>query len=152
MVTRRMFLASVGAGLTMPSLSVPADAAVSSVTLQASAAQTGAGSGTVIMDVSTCQRITVAVVVTAGSGTVNPFIVGIQGTVDGGTTWSELASLMATKQGGASQQPHTVNEVAVVTSGTYSGHYEPAVNQVRAYWNIAGTTPSETFSVIASCR
>jgi len=42
-----------------------------------------------------------------------------------------------------------VNETAVQTAAKYVATCEAYVSQVRAAWNIVGSTPSETFSVTA---
>lgn len=123
-------------------------------TLKASGAQTGAAQGTATQ-IGNWRQLSVIVKVTAGSGTVNPFRVWVEATWDDGTTWIELPCEMALKTGAtapgtaAAAARDIVNETAVVTSATYIGLCRTLSTKVRAAWNIAGSTPSETFSVSA---
>jgi hypothetical protein len=125
-------------------------------TLKASGAQTTAGTGSLV-EVGPWRLMTVTVNVTAGSGTVNPFRVWIEVTPDG-TTWFELPCRLVLKTGAtapgaaAANQRDIVNETAVQTSAKYVGVCDLTGPQIRAAWNIAGSSPSETFSVTASAK
>ncbi len=122
--------------------------------LHALAAEVAAGQGAAV-EVGSWRNLTATVRVTAGSGTVNPFRVWLEGSPDG-TNWYELPCTTVLKAGAAApgaaatDERDIVNETAVVTSASYVGKCELYVSQVRAAWNIAGTTPSETFEVLAS--
>ena len=59
------------------------------VVLKASGAQGAAGQGSAV-DIGAYRSVTVMVTVTAGSGTVNPFRVWLEGSPDAGVTWYEL--------------------------------------------------------------
>jgi hypothetical protein len=137
-------------------VAAPPAAAAESIVLKASGAQTTAGTGTA-QEIGGLRFLTVLVNVTAGSGTVNPFRVWLEGTVDG-TTWFELACQNVLKNGAAAPgtaaatQRDIVAEVAVVTAAKYVATCETYVSQVRIAWNIAGSTPSETFSVTAALK
>jgi len=128
-------------------------------TLQASAAQTAAGNGTGV-DVTACLTpatgqgyVFVQAPVTAGSGTVTTFKVWLEVSGDG-TNWSALpcwSTLTITGTAPTANTHLVINETAVQTSGSGSGFCSLPLGNVRARWNVAGTTPSETFSVILSC-
>lgn len=148
-------LVAVAALLAALLVADTAQASSPAVTLQASAAQTTTGNGTVVMDVSSCQRVTVFYIVTASSGTAGNVTFGIQGSPDGGTTWGELGALTGVMQGtnGIAFGNRVFSSSAIAATGTYSGHYEPGTPIIRAYWGITGgASPSMTFSVVASCR
>lgn len=134
------------------SLAPPA-AAGEFFTLASSAARTAPGNGTATVT-GNWRQFAIYVNVTAGSGTVGTFRVWLEATADG-TNWVEVPCEMAVKTGAAA--PGTaaaaardiVNETAVQTAAKYTALCRTITNQVRIAWNIAGTTPSETFSVIA---
>lgn len=142
--------------LAVVALLAPPASAADPIVLKASGAQTTAGTGT-LQEIGGLRFITVLVNVTAGSGTVNPFRVWLEGTVDG-TTWFELACQNVLKTGAAAPgtaavtQRDIVAEVAVVTAAKYVATCETYVEKVRIAWNIAGSTPSETFSVTAALK
>ena len=129
------------------------------VTVQASGAQTVPATGTTA-DVSACLLpgtntgyVMVQVITTAGSGTVGTYKVWLEGSGDG-TNWAAIpcwSTLSATATTPTASTHLIMNETAVVTSGTAVGFCSLPVSTVRTRWNIAGTTPSETFSVILSC-
>jgi hypothetical protein len=152
--TRLRRLSSAALLLALASLAAPPASAADTIVLKASGAQVAAGQGS-LTEVGGYRFITVLVNVTAGSGTVNPFEVWIEGSVDNGTNWYQLACQNVMKAGAtapgtaAASQRDIVNEVAVVTSAKYVATCEVYVSQVRAAWNISGSTPSETFSVTA---
>ena len=121
--------------------------------LHALAAETTPGTGT-IFSVGLARTLSVQARITAGSGTVNPFDVWLECSLDG-SNFSECAIDDRVKATTTGAGPHTDNtikliaEVAVQTSGVYLGSVSSLTQFVRARWNIAGTTPSETFEVIA---
>jgi hypothetical protein len=116
-------------------------------------AETAPGTGTAF-SVGLARGLAVQARITAGTGTVNPFDVWLECSLDG-TNFSECALDGRVKATGTGAGPHTDNtikliaEVAVQTSGVYLGSVTSLTQFVRARWNIAGTTPSETFEVIA---
>ncbi len=128
-------------------------------TVLASAAQTAAGNGTGV-DVTSCFTpltnqgyVFLQVPVTAGSGTVTTFKVWIEASGEG-TNWAAVpcwSTLTITGTAPVSNTHLLVNETALQTSGSGSGFCSLPLGNVRARWNVAGTTPSETFSVILSC-
>jgi len=140
----------------LATFAAPAPAAAAEiVTLAASGARIAAGQGSAV-DIGNWREITVLVNVTAGSGTVNPFRVWLEGSPDG-TKWYELTCFQWVKTGAAAPgasaaQRDIVSEVAVVTSGKWSANCQTHLSLVRAAWNISGSTPSETFSVSASLK
>jgi|SRR5689334_738759 len=141
-------------GLLLTVFAVPALAG-DSFTLKASGAQTGAAQGSLV-EAGAYRVLHIAVNVTAGSGTVNPFRIWLEGSPNNGTDWYEIPCYGVLKAGatapGAANstlQRDIVNEAAVVTSQKYVATCELYFTQVRAAWNIAGSTPSETFSVVA---
>jgi len=121
--------------------------------LEALGAHTAPGTGTAV-DLGNWRNCSVQVRVTAGSGTVNPFDVWLECSADG-TNWTECAVDDRVKATTTGAGPFTDNvikvvaEVAVVTSAVYSARLTTVPQAVRARWNIAGTTPSETFEVVA---
>jgi len=132
-------------------------------TLLALGAQTVAGQGSVV-DVSACRIVFPFVRVTTGSGTVTTFKVYLEGSADGGVTWSGLhcwhqskrvttgpvTTFLATAGSG---EGLIVNETAVVSADTtYAGACDVTTDTVRLGWEIAGTTPSETFSAQLVCK
>lgn len=128
-----------------------------SVTVLASADQTGNGANTVTgtsADITGCVNVLseVTVSITAGSGTVNPFKVWIQASADG-STWATVACPLTVSSGGtvATNTNLIENETTLQTSGTASGQCTVPLANVRAAWIINGTTPHETFSVVLSC-
>lgn len=144
-------------------LAPPAHAENVRKTLLASGAQTAAGQGGTI-DVSACRIVYPFVSVTAGSGTVTTFKVYLEGSPDGGLTWSGLhcwhqskrvttgpvTTFLATAGSG---EGLIVNETAVVSSATtYAGSCDVTTDTVRLGWEISGTTPSETFSAQLVCK
>ncbi len=120
-------------------------------TLHALVAETGPDVGAAV-DIGNRRELTAVVRVAAGSGTVNPFRVWIEGTVDG-TNFFEIPCKRILKDGIAApgaagtDERDIVSEVAVLTSGVFFALLELNVSKIRAAWNIAGTTPSETFEV-----
>lgn len=138
--------------LTLLLLASPA-AAGEKFTLKASSAVTAAGSGSTF-DIGNWRQLFVTVQVTAGSGTVTTFRVFLEASADG-TVFFEMPCKLVLKTGvaapGASSanQRDVVNETAVQTSAKYVGLCETWASVVRAAWNVAGTTPSETFEVLA---
>ena len=145
-------LVSLTLALSFLFLMAPPAVAGQPFTLKASGAQTGASTGSLVA-IGNWRQLAVTVNVTAGSGTVNPFRVWIEGTWDG-TNWQELACELVLKSGATAPgtpatQRDIVNETAVVASGKYTALCRVLVDQVRAAWNIAGASPSETFSVSA---
>jgi len=123
-------------------------------TLRALAAATAAGQGSAV-EIGAWRELGVAVRVTAGSGTVTVFRVYLEGTFDG-TNWFELPCLLVLKGGAAApgaltlNQRDVVNEALAITSAKYAGVCRTPVSTVRAAWDVAGTTPSETFEVLVS--
>jgi hypothetical protein len=97
--------------------------------------------------------MTARVLVTAGSGTVNPFKVWIEGS-DDGVVWvpviCDLSLATSTAAGTATaNNKFLVNVAAVVTSDQVVGIYKTQVlpRYLRGVVNISGTTPSETFEL-----
>lgn len=123
------------------------------ITLKASGAETTTGQGTSI-NIGNRQRASVAVNVSAGSGTVSAFRVWLEGTYDG-TNWHELICDKLLKSGAAApgaatlNQRDIVNETSVQTAAKYYAEIPVGVQDIRAAWLITGTTPSETFNVLA---
>jgi len=140
-------LAAIGLFLAPPLL------AADKITLHALGAETAAGTGTA-EDLGNYRHVTLFARVTAGSGTVTTFNVWTECSGDG-TAFTECAlddRVEATTTGAGPFTDNTIlliAETAVTTSGTYSGRLTATVQAVRARWNIVGTTPSETFEVIA---
>lgn len=134
-------------------LTVTPAAAADKLVLHALGAETGASTGAAL-DTGNSRNISVYARVTAGSGTVNPFDVWIECSIDG-SNWTECAlddRTKATTTGGATFTDNTVKlvaETAVTTSAVYSGRLTSLATVIRARWNISGSTPSETFEVIA---
>ncbi len=141
--------------LAVSILAVPSAAfAGEALTLSGSSAKVAPGSGPII-DVGNLRQAFVLVSVTAGSGTVNPFRVWVEGSIDG-TIFAEIACDLVLKAGAAAPgaaatvpQRDIVNETAVVTSAIYSATCSTSARHIRARWDVTGTTPSETFSVVA---
>lgn len=127
--------------------------AAENVILHALVARTAAGTGSAI-DIGSYRSVAVYARVTAGSGTVNPFDVWIECSADG-TNFTECAldnRVKATTTGAGTFTDNTIKlvaEVAVTTSAVYSAQLSTVPQAIRARWNIAGTTPSETFEVVA---
>lgn len=148
---RPAFLAALLAAILL-TLASPALAA-ENIVLHALGAETAAGTGTA-MNLGNLRTATVFARVTAGSGTVTTFNVWIECSADG-TNFTECAldnRVEATTTGTGTFTDNTVfliTETAVTTSGVYSGQLGAAPQAIRARWNIAGTTPSETFEVVA---
>lgn len=159
---RSRFLTVLALALTAL-LTWPAPASADTqVILEPSAAHTANGASP---DISSSGFTTayLAVNVTAGSGTVNPFKLGLEGTNDGGVTFFGITcSHIAKDVGGpggtvtmtaAPGSTLIVNEVAVVSSATqYVAYCTIGAPRIRAHWQIAGTTPSETFSVTVNLK
>lgn len=104
-------------------------------TLVPSAARTASGnSGTI--DVSGVDQLRVQLNVTAASGTTPNLTVFVQDSLDG-TNWNDLTPAFAAK---------TAAGLEVINITT------PFSNLVRVRWAITGTTPSFTFSVVASSK
>jgi hypothetical protein len=125
-------------------------------TLAASAARTAAGTGTAV-EVGNLRNLFVSVSVTAGSGTVNPFRVWLEASNDG-TVFLEvpcklvMETAIAAPGAGTANQRDLLSKVAVLTTGKFIGFCEVWAPTIRAAWNIAGTTPSETFEVLAYAK
>jgi hypothetical protein len=145
------FFALLALLLAVLALSPPA-AAQDILTLHALTARTAPGTGSAV-DVGLSRNLLLVARVTAGSGTVTTFDVWTECTLDG-TNWSECAiddRVEATTTGAG---PHTDNvikliaETAVTSSGVYAARVTSLTRQIRARWNIAGTTPSETFELL----
>ena len=123
------------------------------IVLHALGAETGPGTGTVF-NIGLARTVAVVTRVTAGSGTVNPFDVWLECSLDG-TNFTECAlddRVEATTTGAGPFTDNTIKlvaETAVTTSGVYSAVVTTVTLAIRARWNIAGTTPSETFEVVA---
>ena len=119
--------------------------------LHALAEESGPAFGSSV-EIGNLRKFMVGVRVTAGSGTVNPFRVWLEGTMDG-TNFFEIPLVRALKAGIAAPGAATtderdiVNEAAVVTSEEYVAVYEANVSTVRARWDLQGTVPRETFEV-----
>lgn len=125
------------------------------LTLKTLGAETSAGQGS-SAELGNRKYVSVTVRVTAGVATVTVFRVWIEGTVDG-TNWFELPCGLVLKTGAAApgtaaSQRDIVNETSVQTSAAYIGQCELSVTTIRAAWNITGTTPSETFEVLAIAK
>jgi hypothetical protein len=139
--------------LALVLLAAPAAIGGEALTLAGSAARTAPGFGSAI-DVGNLRQVFVVVNVTAGSGTVSSFRAWIESSVDG-TTFAEVVCDLIVKAGAAppgsvpSARRDIVNEAAVVTSAIYSATCAVSGRQIRARWDVTGTTPSETFSVMA---
>ncbi len=140
-------VAAIALALASPAL------AQEKLTLHALGAETTVGTGTVV-NIGLALNVTVVARVTAGSGTVNPFDVWIECSLDG-TNFTECAlddRVEATTTGAGPFTDNTIKliaETAVTTSGVYSARVTSVTTHIRARWNIAGTTPSETFEVVA---
>ncbi len=124
------------------------------VTLHASGAETGDGVGasTQITGVPH-NKVVVQIAVTAGVATVTNFEVGIEGSLDGGTTFTSIFCDAITD--GTDTLRTTINiidETVLVTSASYYGECDGGFALYRAFWVLAGTTPSETFVVRVSPR
>jgi len=118
----------------------------------------GAGNATgTAVDLGNWRTLTVHARVTAGTGTVTTFNVWTECSVNG-TNFTECAlddRVEATTTGAGPFTDNTIlliAETAVTTSGVYSGRLTAIPQWVRARWNIAGTTPSETFEVVATAK
>jgi len=124
--------------------------------LKALGAETTAGQGSTI-SIGNADQVEVTVRVTAGSGTVTTFRVYLEESNDG-TNWFEVAMDLVMKGGLAApgaatpNQRDIVNETAVQTSAKYVGKAMGMAPAIRAAWAIAGTTPSETFEVLAEAK
>lgn len=145
---RRLVLAVV-----LACLAAPVQAA-DTYTLAASAARTAAGTGSAV-DVHVWKTVLVTVNVTAGSGTVTVFRVWLEGTNDNSTFYEMPCDLVmktgAAAPGAASaNQRDIANETTLITSQKYLAICQTWTTTVRAAWNITGTTPSETFTVLVS--
>ena len=87
-------------------------------------------------------------------GTVTTFDLWIECSLDG-TNFTECAlddRVEATTTGAGPFTDNTIKlvaETAVTTSAVYSARITSLSLVIRARWNIAGTTPSETFEVVA---
>jgi len=159
---RSRFLNPALLALTAFLLLAPPAWADKQIILEASAAHTANGqSGS--YDAAGFTIAYINVNVTAGSGTVNPFKVSLEGSNDGDVTFFGIpCSLIAKDVAGpggtvtmTAAPGHTliVNEVAVVSSATqYLALCTIGAPRVRAHWVIAGTTPSETFSVSVNLK
>jgi hypothetical protein len=137
-------------------LAAPPLTAAGEIVLKASGAQTGPSTGS-LAEIGNYRYITVLVNVTAGSGTVTTFRVWLEGSIDNGANWYELPCYQMVKAGAAAPgasaaQRDIVNETSVQTAAKYVANCETYFSQVRAAWNIAGTTPSETFAVSAAVK
>ena len=123
------------------------------IVLHVLGAETAPGTGTAV-NIGLARSVAVVARVTAGSGTVNPFNVWIECSLDG-TNFTECAlddRVEATTTGTGTFTDNTIlliAETAVTTSGVYSARVTTLTLAIRARWNIAGTTPSETFEVVA---
>ncbi len=144
-------------------LAAPPAWADKTIVLEPSAAHTANGNSATDYDSTGFTTAQVFVNVTAGSGTVNPFKVFLAGTQDLGTTYYAIPCTLVAKDvagpGGTvtitAAPGHTliVNETAVVSSATqYAATCPVTAPRVRAQWVIAGTTPSETFSVTVNLK
>ncbi len=138
--------------LALSLLAVPARAG-EKITLHALGAETGPNTGTAF-NLGNFRQTWVFARVTAGSGTVTTFDVWIECSADG-TNFTECAlddRVEGTTTGAGPFTDNTIKlvaETAVTTSGTYSGRLSASPQWIRARWNIAGTTPSETFELVA---
>lgn len=125
--------------------------------LKASGAETG-NNQTADFDVQGFATIAAFVNVTAGSGTVGTFKVLLEGTNDGGTVYYDIPCDVVTKNAADTVTPVVtgtsliVNETAVVTAAKYVCVTRVGTARARARWVIAGTTPSETFSVTVNLK
>jgi len=153
MKIRSRFLVVLLAGLL--GLATPAVASDRFV-LHAIGAEITVGTGAAV-DLGNWRNLTVHARVTAGSGTVNPFDLWLECSADG-TNFTECAiddRVKATTTGGGTFTDNTIKliaEVAVTTSAVYSARVTSVPQFIRARWNIAGTTPSETFELVAVGR
>ena len=124
------------------------------ITLHALGAK-GAGNATgAAINIGLSRNLAVQARVTAGSGTVTTFDVWVECSLDG-TNFGECAlddRVEATTTGAGPFTDNTIKlvaETAVTTSAVYSARITSLSLVIRARWNIAGTTPSETFEVVA---
>ncbi len=155
-LTRLRFLTGLLAVFAL--LLAPPALAADRFVLHALGAETGPNTGAAF-DLGNARNVFVVARVTAGSGTVNPFDVWLECSIDG-TNFTECAIDDRVKATTTGAGPHTDNvikliaEVAVTSSAVYSARLgaESAVQAIRARWNIAGTTPSETFEVLLSAK
>lgn len=140
---------------------------ISVVELVASAARTSQGvSGTVpgaagVLDCDGYAAVSALVSVTSGGLTVTSFRVWLQGSVDFGVTWfglvhtnvmkiANLSNLTAAAGNLTGNSPSLVSETTNITGPVgYFGSINNPPPLVRVAWEINGTSPSETFSVIA---
>ena len=136
----------------LAAFALPAPAA-ETLTLHALLARTGPGTGPAV-DLGNYRSVTLHARVTTGSGTVNPFDVWIECSADG-VNFTECAlddRVKGTTTGAGTFTDNTIKliaEVAVITSGTWSAKLSTPPQAIRARWNIVGSTPSETFEVLA---
>jgi hypothetical protein len=124
--------------------------------LHALGAEITVGTGAAV-DLGNWRNATVHARVTAGSGTVNPFDLWLECSANG-ASWTECAlddRVEATTTGAGPFTDNTIKliaEVAVTTAGVYSARLTAVPQSIRARWNIAGTTPSETFELVVVGR
>lgn len=124
-------------------------------TLVASQAWT-AGGNSIDLDVLTGSMMYVAVPITAGSGTVSPFNLWMEGSVDGGASWFRLIADLVDASGTDVTTPRANivnNKVTNAAPETYGALYRHLpCDKVRARWGMAGTTPSLTFGVFVGVK
>ena len=123
-------------------------------TLVASAAFTASGNSP-SFPLTTATMLDVTVAITAGSGTVSDFDLWIEKSTDNGATWTRALADLIDANGTDVTTPRSniVNNKASTAAETYGATYKhvPAA-LIRARWNLAGTTPSLTFSVTAAWK
>ena len=140
---------------------------ISVVELAASAARTSQGvSGSQpgtsgVLDCAGWACLSAIVSITTGGLTVTSFRVWLQGSYDFGATWFGLVHTNVMKILGlgtlsvaagnlTTKSASLVSETGNVTGTTaYMGSVNNPPPYVRAVWEINGTSPSETFSIMA---
>jgi hypothetical protein len=111
------------------------------LSLKTSGAETASTTGTAV-ELGDKRTMNIEVAVTAASGTTPTLTVDIEGSHDG-LTWYQLARIGSNgfRLGGVGTAP-----ADITTTGTHRATV-PAARYVRYKSNIAGTTPSFTYSV-----
>lgn len=80
------------------------------------------------------KTLTLHQIVSAASGTTPTLDVVVEDTLDGGTTWVQVAAFTQSTAAGSKRLDIT----------------SPFADRLRVRWTIAGTTPSFTFKILAA--
>ncbi len=102
-----------------------------------SAARTANGNSGVFHGYGPAATLRVQLNVTAASGTSPSLAVFVEDSLDGGATWNTIGTFAAKTAAGQ-------REVINVTS--------PFADRIRARWELTGTTPSFTFSIVVASQ